>query len=197
MLIDARGQFCPKPVLMADEALSKINEGIVEIFVDNEVSVKNVTRFAATKGFYSETISENNCWRIKIIKGFPCEIPANESEETSEPEKDIFLIIASDVIGKDEKLGDILMKAFFDTILVTKETPHTIFFLNTAVRLTTLKEEYIKILKKFEELGVEIYSCGTCLKHFGLEAELSVGHRGSTNHIVEGIKDFKKTVWIG
>jgi len=42
-----------------------------------------------------------------------------------------------------------------------------------------------------------MYSCGTCLKHYGLENELKVGHRGTTNHIVEGMKDFDKTVWIG
>ncbi len=34
MVIDAKGQACPKPVLMAEEALSKISEGIVEILVD-------------------------------------------------------------------------------------------------------------------------------------------------------------------
>ncbi len=197
MLIDARGQSCPKPVLMLDEALSKINEGILEILLDNEVSVKNITRFATTKGLYSENFTEDNYWRIKIVKGFPCEIPAKENETIKETEKDTLLIIASDTMGKDEKLGEILMKAFFETIQVTKEIPHTIFFLNTGVRLATIKEDYLPILRAFEEMGVEIYSCGTCLKYFELESELKVGHRGSTNHIVEGIKDFKKTVWIG
>jgi hypothetical protein len=46
-------------------------------------------------------------------------------------------------------------------------------------------------------MGVEIFSCGTCLKYFGLESSLKVGYRGTTNHIVEGMKDFKKTIWIG
>ncbi|MFZ6017027.1 MAG: hypothetical protein ACOYU0_05360 [Nitrospirota bacterium] len=45
-------------------------------------------------------------------------------------------------------------------------------------------------------MGVEIYSCGTCLRYYNLELELKVGHRGSTGLIVEGIKDFKKVVWI-
>jgi TusA-related sulfurtransferase len=36
MVIDARGQGCPRPVMMAEEALSKITEGIVEVVVDNE-----------------------------------------------------------------------------------------------------------------------------------------------------------------
>jgi len=195
MIIDAKGQPCPKPVLLADEALSKINEGIIEILVDNEVSVRNVTRFASTKGFYTETSEEENSWKIKIVKGFPCEIPQKKEEETKE--KEILIIIASDIMGKDEKLGDVLMKAYFETMKVTKEVPHTIFFLNTGVNLTTIKYDYVEIIKEIEAMGVEIYSCGTCLKHFGLESELKVGYRGSTNHIVEGITDFKKTIWIG
>lgn len=31
MLIDARGFGCPMPVMMAEEALSKIDKGIVEM----------------------------------------------------------------------------------------------------------------------------------------------------------------------
>jgi hypothetical protein len=29
-----------------------------------------------------------------------------------------------------------------------------------------------------------------------LEAALKVGYRGTTNHIVEGMQDFDKVVWI-
>ena len=42
MQIDARGKACPHPVMMAEEALSKIGEGIVEVLVDNEESALNV-----------------------------------------------------------------------------------------------------------------------------------------------------------
>lgn len=193
--IDARGIPCPKPVLLAEEALSKISEGIVEILVDNEASVGNLSRFATKSGFYSETIQENNYWRVKIVKGYPCELPIEEAKK--ETEKDILLIIGSDTMGKEEELGKILMKSFFETIKVTKEIPHTIFFLNAGVKLTTTNEDIIPILKEIEAMGVEIFSCGTCLKHYNLESELKVGYRGTSNHIVEGMKDFKKTVWIG
>ena len=195
MLIDARGQACPKPVLMAEEALTKIEEGIVDVLVDNEASVGNLSRFATKNAFYSETIKADNYWRVKIVKGYPCELPVEE--EKKEPEKEILLIIGSDVMGKEDDLGKILMKAFFETVKVTKEIPHTIFFLNAGVKLTTVNEEIVPILKELETMGVEIFSCGTCLKHYKLESELKVGYRGTTNHIVEGMKDFKKTVWIG
>lgn len=197
MLIDARGEVCPKPVLMAEEALLKIEEGILEILVDNEASVGNLTRFAKKNGFYSETIKEDNYWRIKIVKGYPCEIPQEEKIEEKVHEKDILLVIATDTFGKEEELGKILVKPFFEILKVTKELPHTIFFMNSGVKLTTVNEEIIPILKELEQMGVEIFSCGTCLKYYNLESELKVGYRGTTNHIVEGMKEFKKTVWIG
>ncbi len=196
MLIDARGHGCPKPIIMAEEALSKIEEGIVDVLVDNEASVGNLSRFATKNAFYSETTKEDNYWRVKIVKGYPCELPAEE-KKPKETEKDLLLIIGSDVMGKEDDLGKILMKAFFETVKVTKEIPHTIFFLNAGVKLTTVNEEIVPILKELETMGVEIFSCGTCLKHYNLESELKVGYRGTTNHIVEGMKDFKKTVWIG
>lgn len=196
MLIDARGQACPKPVLMAEEALSKISEGVLEILVDNEASVKNLTRFANKNGFYTETTKENNYWRVKIAKGYPCEIDKAAKVETITEPSAYFLIVATDTMGKDEELGKILMKAFFETIKVTKELPKNIFFLNAGVKLTTTNEEIIPILKDIEAMGVEIFSCGTCLKYYNLESEIKVGYRGTTNHIVEGMKDYR-TVWIG
>lgn len=213
MIIDARGHGCPKPVLMAEDALSKVSEGTVEILVNNEASVGNLRRFATKNGFYSENVKEDNYWRVKIVKGYLCELPAEESKGTvpdlrteqrgvvesglSLEQKDLLLIIATDTMGKDEELGKILTKAFFETIKVYRELPHTIFFLNSGVKLTTVNEDVYPLIKDLADMGVEIYTCGTCLKYFNLESELKVGHRGTTNHIVEGMKDFKKTVWIG
>jgi len=199
MLIDARGFGCPKPVIMAGEALSKVKDGIVEILVDNEASAKNLEKFSTKNGFYSEVTKNDNYWRVTIVKGFVCEVPveAKKAEEIKEPEKGFLIIIASDTMGKEEELGRILMKAFFETMKAYKELPDMLLLLNAGVNLTTLDEEIIPILKEIEAMGVEIFSCGTCLKHYNLESELKVGHRGTTNHLVEGIKDFKKTVWIG
>lgn len=194
MIIDARGLDCPKPVLLAEEALSRIGEGIVTVLVDNEFSVKNLSKFASKNAWYSEVSREDTYWKVKIVKGYPCDVP---SQESPEQEKDLLLIVGSDSMGEEKELGLTLMKGFFETMKVYKEVPHTIVFLNSGVKLTTVHTEIAHIIKEIESLGVEIYSCGTCLKYFNLESELKVGYRGTTNHIVEGMKDFKKTVWIG
>jgi len=193
--IDARGLGCPKPVLIAEEELGKIKEGIVELLVDNEGSAENLGIFARNNSFYSETVKENNYWRVKIVKGYTCKPEIAETEKKAT--KDFLLVVSADTIGKDEKLGKILMKGIFETMKVTKEVPNMIFFLNAGVKLTTTNVEIIPVLKDIESMGVEIFSCGTCLKYYGLESELRVGYRGTTNHIVEGMKDFNKTVWIG
>jgi selenium metabolism protein YedF len=196
MIIDARDQGCPKPVMMAEEALSKITEGIVEVLVDNESSADNLAWFAKNNAFYSETTREGSDWKVKIVKGYAC-APSTAEKQAPAAGKDVLLVVATDTMGKEEELGKILMKAYFETMKTYKQLPHTIFFLNAGVKLTTTNTEIWPLLKAMESMGVEIYSCGTCLKHYGLESELKVGHRGTTNHIVEGMKDFAKTVWIG
>ncbi|MDA8083249.1 MAG: sulfurtransferase-like selenium metabolism protein YedF [Nitrospiraceae bacterium] len=196
LIINARGQGCPKPVMMAEEALSKMTEGIVEVIVDNETSADNLSWFAKNSGFFSETIRDGNGWRVKIVKNYACS-PATPAQKMPENGKDLLLIVSTDTMGKEEELGKTLMKAYFETVKTYKQLPHTIFFLNAGVKLTTTNGDIVPILKEMEALGVEIYSCGTCLKHYGLEAELKAGHRGTTQHVVEGMKDFGKTVWIG
>ena len=196
MIIDARNQSCPKPVMIAEEALSKITEGIVEVIVDNEASADNLAWFAKNNAFFSETIKNGKDWCVKIVKGYMC-APAAAAEKVPSAEKDLLLVVGTDTMGKEEELGKILMKAYFETMKTYKQFPRTIFFLNDGVKLTTINTDIWPILKEIEAMGVEMYSCGTCLKHYGLETELKVGHRGTTNHIVEGMKDFSKTVWIG
>jgi selenium metabolism protein YedF len=214
MRIDARGQGCPKPVMMAEEALSKIGEGIVEVLVDNEDSALNVAGFAAQNGMFAETAREGKDWTVKIVKGYTCKPiaerppltapPVGEgkgegkmrSAESKEPKKKLLLVVGSNVMGKEEVLGKVLMKAFFETMKVYKQLPHTLFFLNTGVNLTTVTPDIVGLLKDMETMGVEIYSCGTCLKQYNLESELKVGHRGTMNLVVEGMQDFEKIVWV-
>ncbi len=195
MVVDARGLGCPKPVIMAEDALKGIEEGTVEVLVDNEASVSNLKRFAEKSGFHSEVQRVENYWKVRITKGYTCEVP-EKKKETEAEKKELLMIIGTDTLGKEEDIGRVLMKGFLETLKVMGELPDMMFFLNAGVRLTTINDEAIEILKDLEQRGVEIFSCGTCLKHYGLEESLKVGYRGTTNHIVEGLKDFKKVVWV-
>ncbi len=193
VIVDARGLGCPKPIILAEEALSKIEEGFITILIDNEASLENIKRYAERFGYYYEVEKENSFWKVKVVKGYTCNIVSNEKKSSRE----LLIIIASDTIGKDEKLGRVLMKAFFETMIAIGQSPNMIFLMNTAVKLSTKDEEFINMLRKLEEQGVEIFTCGTCLKYYNLEDQLKVGFRGTTNHFVEGMSDFNKTIWIG
>lgn len=48
MVVDARGCSCPQPVLMTKKALSK--ESKLEVLVDNNTAMNNVSRFAKSQG---------------------------------------------------------------------------------------------------------------------------------------------------
>ncbi len=198
--VDARGLPCPQPVLKTKAALDEVSEGDkVLVIVDNETACENVKKFANAQGHTILSIEKKNGdIFIKIQKGGEGASAQKEVEITCtlpSPGKP-FLIIATDRLGEEPELGNILMKGLFETMLVHDLLPEGIFFMNKGVFLTTKKEEYFPLLKQLEEKGVEIFTCGTCLKFFGLEEELKVGKRAGTDVYLEAVF-FKKAVWIG
>ena len=49
--VDARGDACPLPVVKAKKAIAELNgAGKVEVLVDNEIAVQNLTKMARQKG---------------------------------------------------------------------------------------------------------------------------------------------------
>ena len=53
-MIDARGLACPLPVLKVQQAVKKDAPATLEVLVDNEAAVQNVTRFANNSGYRVE-----------------------------------------------------------------------------------------------------------------------------------------------
>ena len=49
--VDARGLSCPEPVLLTRRALEAAGSGTVEVLVDTETSVQNVSRVAWSFGW--------------------------------------------------------------------------------------------------------------------------------------------------
>ncbi len=50
-MIDARGLACPMPVLKVQQAVNKDHPNTLEVLVDNNPAVQNVTRFANNNGY--------------------------------------------------------------------------------------------------------------------------------------------------
>ena len=59
--IDAKGKQCPLPVIEAKNAISGMTEaGIVEVTVDNEIAVQNLTKMADHKGLKAKSEKKSN-----------------------------------------------------------------------------------------------------------------------------------------
>jgi len=198
--INVSGLPCPQPVIKTKETLESIKEGEkIKVILDNEVSFRNVQKFVNAQKHKIVSVEEKGNEYIIIIEkvgDISKDVPIS-CEIQNKKKQDLFVIIATDTMGKEENLGKILMKAYFETMLAHNLLPDKIFFMNKGVFLTTLDEEIIPILKELENKGVEIFSCGTCLKYYQLEEKLKVGHRAGTDVYLEGIFYSKKTVWIG
>jgi len=48
--IDTRGLSCPQPVMLARQALQKLNEGTIAVLVDSSTARENVSRLARNSG---------------------------------------------------------------------------------------------------------------------------------------------------
>ncbi len=190
-IIDARDYGCELPVTMVQAALSKVKSGVVEILVSGDDVLENLKRFARDNAMSLDAEKAGNDWKVKITKG---SVAFREQVKGEAPEK-IFLVVSSDVLGKEEDLGRILIRSFFESMRATGEYPHTMFFLNAGVRLTTVNDEIVPILRELEQKGVEMLSCLTCLKYYGLESQLKVGSPGSMVQPVGAITKYK-IIWV-
>lgn len=167
--VDAIGQVCPLPIIMTKNALKDIEEGQVEVSVDNRISLENLQKMSKEMG-YDYTVEESgDIFKIVINK-------MRESVELRESEENTVVVIDSLHMGKgDVELGRILMKGFIYTLSEIEELPKTILFYNEGVKLAIEGAESLQDLKSLEERGVEILSCGTCLNFYGITEKLRVG----------------------
>lgn len=152
----------------------------IEILVDNETAVNNLSRLANKTGctFISEKLKEKK-YQVKMtVQTEQSGEPVSEEEFVCEtPHKKVTVaVISSNVMGNgDDDLGKILIKGFIYALSQLETQPDTILFYNGGAKLTTEGSESLEDLKQMEADGVEILTCGTCLKHYGLMDKLMVG----------------------
>ncbi|MBQ9165849.1 MAG: sulfurtransferase TusA family protein [Oscillospiraceae bacterium] len=67
-MVDARGYSCPMPVVMVQKAVKGKNPGELEVLVDNQCSVENVTRFAKNSGYQVEVSEYEGDFKLVLKK---------------------------------------------------------------------------------------------------------------------------------
>ncbi len=214
MQLDARGKACPMPVVLAIKELEKMNNGeVLEVLVDNDAAVGNLTRMATGKGASAESVKAGDDWRVSIVKGgaqgaagtadagAPAETPGSGPADGGcapmyvKDKGSLVVAIGADHMGEgDEKLGKILMKSYLFSLTQQEELPRQMIFFNGGVKLTTEGSDSLKDIQELSERGVEIFSCGTCLDFYGLREKLRVGSITNMYAIAEAMQKADRLV---
>lgn len=188
IIVDAMGAQCPIPVVKATKALNELKEAaVVEVHVDNEVAVQNLTRLAQSKSLEvkSEKVEEAH---FVVSINATGEAVAVEENIACIPDQrgNTVVVISSDRMGEgNDELGKVLMKGFIYAVSQLEKLPKTILFYNGGATIPVEGSVSLEDLKSMEAQGVEILTCGTCLDYYNLKEKLAVGNVTNMYTIVE------------
>ncbi len=99
--------------------------------------------------------------------------------------KPVVLIPADKMGHGDDELGAKLMKAFIYSLTAVPDLPSHVILYNGGAHLSTEGAETVEDLKKLEDQGVEILTCGTCTDFFGITDKVAVGSVTNMYEIAE------------
>ena len=199
IVVNAMGDQCPIPVVKTMKALAAMTEpGTLEVHVDYEVPVQNLSRFAADRKLpvTAEKLDDKH-YVVRMEVAEPKAAAAKEETPGCIPDLrgDTVIAIASECMGNgDDQLGATLMKGFIYAVSQQEELPSAMLFYNSGAKLTAEGAVTVEDLKILEAQGVEILTCGTCANFFGLEGKQAVGSITNMYVIVEKLTAASKVI---
>lgn len=190
VVVNAIGDACPLPVVKTKKALGAMTEpGMLEVHVDNETAVQNLTRFAATNGCKAESEKVEEKHHVVKITVETLVKPVIKYDEIvcdTAAAPNVVVCVTSDKMGNgDDTLGGNLMKAFFFALTQMDQLPRTMLFYNGGAKLTVEGSPVLEDIKKLADEGVEVLTCGTCLNFYEIADKLAVGDVTNMYDIVE------------
>ncbi len=189
MLVNAMGKLCPEPVIMTKAEIEK-GATELEVLVDNDIAVSNVTRLLEGKGFSVELSRNGNERKLTAKKTGKCEVTASAPRE-----KLLAVLVAHDILGgNDKELGEALMKAFLGCISKLSHRPAVMAFMNEGVKLVLKDSSACDYIKELENSGTKILVCGTCTTHFDITDRVAVGTISNMFEIMEMITGADNTL---
>ncbi len=181
-IVDTKGQQCPAPLIATKRALRETESGkSFQLLTDNRTSLENISRFLKDNRIDFTVYEKDGTWTLKITKGESGE-PLTNAEEycaTSGPhfsKGDFVVAFTSDKMGEgDEELGHLLILNFVKAIKDLDVLPRTILFYNNGVKLGITDSPVREYLNELEKMGVGLFFCTTCIKHYSLEEKIGIG----------------------
>ncbi len=194
MQLDCRNLNCPEPLLRTKKALGelKIAESL-EILVNDVAPRENIKRFLAKNGFEAQISEAGADTLIKTVK---------TDELKDESIDDIYCDVTAPKRGKviflnEEQcgsgpIGKSLLAKFLGAALNLDEKPVKVICVNNAVRITTNRgHECFEAIKKLNEAGAEILSCGSCLEGYKLVDKLAIGEISNAYEIMDVLSKYE------
>ncbi len=215
-VLDCRNLQCPQPVIQLKRLLDAASPAHIEVLVDNEPALENVSRFLSSRGYSCSLVREGELWRITAQHGLeghgsadatsgatalekvqPLRREAAAEEQGGAMPEKILVLLISPVFGSgDDGLGARLMKTFLATLPEMGESLWRVVMLNGGVTLAAEESPVLEELRALEERGVGILVCGTCLEHFGLLAKKAVGQTTNMLDVVTSMQLADKTLRV-
>lgn len=199
-IIDCRTLQCPAPVLKTKQYLEEEAAIEIDVIVDNDAAVENVSRFLNFQGF---SVSVDSDGRFSTVSGQRDPEKAKKLESNPESIKNkgksdrqkILLMISSQSIGKgDDDLGQKLMVNFVKTLKEMGNDLWRIVFVNHGVKFAVKGSAILDELTGLESSGVSILVCGACLTHLNLLQEKEIGETTNMLDIVTSMQLADKVI---
>ena len=194
MQLDCRNLNCPEPLLRTKKAFGELKIGeSLEILVNDVAPRENIKRFLAKNGFEAQISQAGADTLIKTVK---------TDELKDESIDDIYCDVTAPKRGKviflnEEQcgsgpIGKSLLAKFLGAALSLDEKPVKVICVNNAVRITTNRgHECFEAIKKLNEAGAEILSCGSCLEGYKLVDKLAIGEISNAYEIMDVLSKYE------
>lgn len=198
MRLDARGQQCPIPVIMAKKELDK-NTQDLEIIVDGQAQIDNLARLGDSVG---RPITSEPCedkFLVKFADGDTKAVEGDGSDYCSAPANDTYAVFFNKEglgAGSDE-LGLSLAKMAIFTLSESEKKPAYVLFMNGGVKLVTgIEPQIVENLQTLIEAGTKVLVCGTCLNFYGVKDDMKVGTVSNMYDILGAMQEVGKVITL-
>ena len=194
MQLDCRNLNCPEPLLRAKKALGELKIGeSLEILVNDVAPRENIKRFLAKNGFEAQISQAGADTLIKTVK-------TDELKDTNiddiycgvtAPKRGKVIFLNEEQCGSGP-IGKSLLAKFLGAALNLDEKPAKVICVNNAVHITTNRgHESFEAIKKLNEAGAEILSCGSCLEGYKLVDKLAIGEISNAYEIMDVLSKYE------
>ena len=139
--VNAMGDNCPIPVIKTKKAMQALTgPETIEVLVDNEIAVQNVTKMASSAGgaVSSEKLGDAQ-FKITIqMEGAAAQDAAEDVVCAPDARDNTVVVVSSDRMGiGNDELGKVLMKGFIFAVTQLDTLPKTMLFYNGCLLYTS------------------------------------------------------------